>query len=395
MAVLPGLIGSGDFASNDFPENWRTTLLRLRPDAKAVLTMLMGFAKTEELDAPIFHWAEKDIRSMVFTSAAASSGATTIVFSAPGSTPVKALRNGQVLKNTRSGEIIWLNANPASPWTTLTAVIRGSNCGSTSAAVNSGDKWILMTTRHEEGATPPQGTYRSPDWLTNYTEIFRNPIDLTRTAAKTALRTAPKGPTDEMLHDTLEDHMIDIESSGIWGVPYQGTGANGKPERTTGGMFHFVTTNAINFADSFDLADFLEALRKSLRYGSKKKLLLLGDKGLLTLMSFVLQTSHFSVDANTTVWGMDVMQIKTPFGRLMVKQNELLTESDVYSDWGLVIDTKNVRFRPLRDSDTSLLSDVVKDGRDGTVDEYLCEGGWEWNLEKTHAIWQNFSGFAT
>jgi hypothetical protein len=389
--ILPGLVGTSDFSSNDFPENWRTTLLRLKPDAKATLTMLMGLAKSEDLDSPIWHWGEKGIRTMVFTSNAASSAATTLVFQ--GTTPVKPLRSGHVLKNTRSGEVVWVSANPTSPYTDIT-VIRGSNVGSTSAAVNLNDKWILVSTRHAQGATPPQGHYRTPDWQENYTQIFRNVIEVTRTAAKTSLRYAKNGPTKDMLRDALEEHMTDIESAGIWGVPYKGTGDNGKPEYTTGGMFNYVTTNAIDFGGSFDVLEFLDALRLSMRYGSKTKLLLLGDQGLLTLMNFVLENSSFNIDSSTTMWGMNVLKILSPFGTLMVKQHELLTESEEYSDYGLVIDTKNVRWRPLRDSDTHIRKDVVKDGRDGMVSEYLAEGGWEWDLEQTHAIWENFSGFS-
>lgn len=391
MSVLPGLVGTGDWSSDDFPENWRTTLLRLRPNAKAVLTMLMGLAKTEEVDAPIFHWGEKGIRQMVFTSNAALAAATSIVFT--GTTPLKPIRKGHVLRNTRTQEIVWVAANPASPYTTLT-VIRGDNCGSTSAAVNASDNWILVTTRHEENATPPQGNYRTPTWKENYTEIFRNVIELSRTAKKTSLRYAQAGPTKEMLNDALEDHMIDIESAGIWGVPYNGTGDNGKPERTTGGMLHFCTTNVVDFGGAFDMLEFLDALRVSMRHGSNTKLAVMGDQALLTLMHFVLSNSSFQVDANTKMWGMNVMRILSPFGTLMVKQHELLTDSEDYSDWALIIDTKNVRFRPLRESDTHLIPNTVKDGRDGEVSEYLAEGGWEWDLEETHAVWQNFSGFS-
>jgi len=392
MSVLPGIIGTGDWSADDYPENWRTTLLRLRPNAKSVLTMLMGLAKTEETDAPNYHWGEKGIRQMVFASGAATSTATTIVFT--GTTPLKPIRNGHVLRNTRSQEVVWVDADPSSPYTDLSC-IRGDSCGSTSAAVNAADNWILVTTRHEENATPPQGNYRTPTWIENYTEIFRNVISLSRTTKKTALRYAKEGPTKEMLHDALEDHMIDIESAGIWGVPYEGTGADGLPERTTGGMLHYCTTSGTDFGGSFSLLDFLDALRIAMRYGSNTKLCLMGDQALLTLMHFVLSNSSFQVDANTKMWGMNVLRILSPFGTLMVKQHELLTDSEDYSDWALIIDTKNVRYRPLRESDTKLIPNAVKDGRDGEISEYLGEGGWEWDLEQTHAVWENFAGFST
>src|SRR3990170_2811715 len=58
MAFL-GMRGTGDWVSNQRPENWREMMLYLYPNGKAPLTALMSKMSSEKTDDPIFHWWQK------------------------------------------------------------------------------------------------------------------------------------------------------------------------------------------------------------------------------------------------------------------------------------------------------------------------------------------------
>ena len=57
-----------------------------------------------------------------------------------------------------------------------------------------------------------------------------------------------------------------------------------------------------------------------------------------------------------------------------------------YEDFALAVDMANVDLRPLASRDMQLRPDVVNDGRDARVDEWLMEVGMEVRNEQTHAI---------
>ena len=392
MAVLPDLIGTGDWASEDYPTHWIETLFRLRPNAKATMAMFYGMKKAKPLPAPKWNWPEKDIRNMVLTSDFAAVGATTIVFQ--GTTPLKGVRAGDVLRSTLTDEVIWCSADPASPYTDLVC-IRGGSTGSTAVENAADTKWLLVSNRNAEGGPLPTAIFRTPSWKWGCTQIFKRTSEVTGTASVTELRWAKQGPTDEMLMDALEDLTIDIESQGIWGVAYEGTGTNGKPERTTGGVLYYVTTNVLDFGGVFSLDDLLDGLRLAFRKGSDRKLGCTGDMGLLTWFKMVLSSTVFNIDANVKAWGANVTLIRTPWGELMLKKHELLTESEVYADSMLILDTKNSDLRYLRDRNIKLTKDAIKDGYDRYAHQYLGELGWEYRLEETHSVWHNFSGYTS
>ena len=57
-----------------------------------------------------------------------------------------------------------------------------------------------------------------------------------------------------------------------------------------------------------------------------------------------------------------------------------------FEDFALAIDPANIDIRPLASRDMQLRTDVVNDGRDARVDEWLMEVGMEVRNEQTHAI---------
>jgi hypothetical protein len=100
------------------------------------------------------------------------------------------------------------------------------------------------------------------------------------------------------------------------------------------------------------------------------------------------------INQGESVYGVKLTEYVTPFGTLMMKMHPLLSQNPTFRSWGLVIDTKNVRYRYLRGRDTQYLKDRQNPGDDVILDELLTEAGLEVNLEQTHAIIKNASTVA-
>ena len=111
------------------------------------------------------------------------------------------------------------------------------------------DKVMVIGNVNAEGAAMPSALAYDPDKLYNYTQIFRTPLSITRTARKTKLRTGDQ--YKEAKREALELHGIEMEKAFLFGIPYEGTGDNGKPERTTEGLITCLRTN-----NSGNVADF-------------------------------------------------------------------------------------------------------------------------------------------
>ena len=84
--------------------------------------------------------------------------------------------------------------------------------------------------------------------------------------------------------------------------------------------------------------------------------------------------------------GLRVSSYMGPVGQLDFIQHPYL--SGALENYALAVDFGNAEMRALAQSDVQLRKDIVKDGQDGTVDEWLYEGGPEIRNEQTHAILQ-------
>jgi hypothetical protein len=205
-----------------------------------------------------------------------------------------------------------------------------------------------------------------------------------------------------MKREALELHSIEMEKSTIWGIPTENTGANGKPERTTGGLVYWINTYASdNTADytaetGSDYAgkSWLEAgekwlnteLEQVFRYGSQEKLALAGSGALLGINELAYTTGQIQLVPGATDYGIRVTTWQTPFGVLQIKTHPLFSYEPTNRRSMIILEPKNMRFRYIRD--TRFLKDAKQSntnqsGKDSVDEEWLTEGGYEFNQAKT------------
>jgi len=386
MAMLPGMFGTGNWAADQRPKNFREMILRLFPDSPAIFTAFLGKLPDESTDDPEFAWFEQGLPELRLVAAAAfTNSATTITIQ--GQDSYKNVRPGLALLNERTLEVMWVtNSAPIDATTSQVTVVRGK--GSTAAAGNAGDGLLILGSHHPEGDGVPKALHLNPVKYYNYCQIFRDSLHLTRTAEKVNLRTGPD--YQKKKRDLSEQHAIRMEQSFLFGTGVEEVNAsNGMPERTTKGFIRFVATNIFDWNSGVSSTVIDDACEQIFRTGSSTKLVLAGSTFLNTVNKALKKESTYMINQGESVYGVKLTEYVTPFGTLMMKMHPLLSQNPTFRSWGLVIDTKNVRYRYLRGRDTQYLKDRQNPGDDVILDELLTEAGLEVNLEQTHAIIKN------
>ena len=268
------------------------------------------------------------------------------------------------------------------------------------------DKVMVIGSMNSEGAAMPSGVSYDPDKLYNYTQIFRTPLSITRTARKTKLRTGDA--YKEMKREALELHGIEMEKAFLFGIPYEGTGDNGKPERTTEGLVTCVRTNNSGNVSDFQLnatyhgknwlddgggEDFLyNYFEQAFRYGRQEKLAVCGTGALLGLNKLASASGHFTMTPQTKAYGISVTEMVTPFGIINFKTHPLFNIEATLRNSLVLFEPENCVYRYIDDTtfygeNGKTTSEGNNGGRiDGTQEEFLTECGLEYHHPYTAAF---------
>lgn len=411
-----GMRGSGDWATDQRPKNWREGILYLYPNGQAPLTAIMAKLRNERVDDPEYNWWTKTLPSQraaitgiytdaVLATAYVSGGAAgDVVYFKMTAADVAHFRVGhQVLLRDASdltvdvvGKVTARAANGASSYIAVKLLEADDN--SSSGDLSNADVAIVIGNINAEGASIPGAVAYDPTKLYNYTQIFRTSLSITRTARRTKLRTGDA--YREAKRECLELHSIEMEKAFIFGIKTEGTGDNGKPERTTDGIINIIRANAPANVDDFStnatysgkawnddgggetwLTNFLEVL---FRYGRQEKLCLCGSGALLGINRLAQSSTHMTITPTTKAYGISVNQWITPFGTIYLKTHPLFSMEATLRNSMLAIEPEELNYRFI--DDTSFYGEgeakQASQGNnanriDGTNEEYLTEAGLE------------------
>ena len=102
--------------------------------------------------------------------------------------------------------------------------------------------------------------------------------------------------------------------------------------------------------------------------------------------------SDMAMTGKKKVFGVDISTFSTPYGDINVARNIHLDSTDIKL---LGIGMKNCAWRPLNGNgvnrDTSIyvgVQTLENSGIDRRVDLILTEGGMEWSMPESHAVWK-------
>lgn len=412
--------GTGDWVDEARPKNWREGVLHLYPNGMAPLTAILSKMGQESVDDPEFNWWTKGLaaqRAAVTSiylnpdlstneyvdeddpvASGGSAGATLYVQISTEAT-CKEFRVGhQVLLRDASDYTLDVNAkvtavvlNGTDSYLAVTLLEADDN--STAGTLADCDTVLVIGNINSEGAAMPGAIAYDPTKYYNYTQIFRTPLSITRTARKTKLRTGDQ--YREMKREALELHSIEMEKAYLWGIPTERVGSNGKPERTTGGLIYNIVNNGGNISDfttqtveeDVTWLDYGETwidyeLEETFRYGAGEKLAFCGSGVILAINKLIKEFGNYEFTPKTKSYGIQVTEWRTPFGVINLVTHPLFSFELTNRTSMVLFEPKDLTYRYI--DDTSFYGDPDKKntGRnriDGTDEEFLTECGLEFH----------------
>lgn len=419
-----GMKGTGDWATNQRPENWRQQLLRLYPNGSMPLTAILSMMKSRSTDDPIIHWWTKTLPRQrakingVYTDALLTSaytgsgvdGATLYLKVVADTDPV--LTIAQQISHFRPGHQVLLrysqnyqvdvnakvtavNANAATPHIVVSLLEADDNVTDDSghSLVHCDTAYIIGNVNPQGGTRPQAISYNPTEWSNNC-QIWRNAISMTRTAQKTRLRTV--GDYQEAKIECLELHGIEIEKSTLFGYKSTKTGENGQPELTMMGLIPAIReanyNNIIDFRRDANFRgktwkeggeDWLDIqLREISSWGDTSNWLALSGAGAQWgINQIVKHNGHFEFQAKTRAYGIGITEWHTVFGMFNMKRHPLFSHEPTNYHTIVLFEPRKLTWRPL--DDTKFKADPSQSqgggtGTDGKEEEYLTEGTLEY-----------------
>lgn len=417
-----GMRGTDDWSDAAFrPKDWRETVLYLYPNGDTPLTALTALMKSERASDPEYYWFTKGLPTQggditnVFTDAALTTPYTTggsagdTLYVQMSAARIAEIRSGhQVLLRDASDETADTNAkvtartvNGASSYATVVLLEDDPN----TTGIAGCDTLLVIGNINEEGASMPDSIQYDPVKYYNLTQIFRNSLDITRTARKTKLRTYDQ--YKEAKRECLQLHAMEMEKAYLWGIMTENTGDGGKPERTTKGLIPWIKGASAdgalvaNYANDDALAttagiggvtwlngagDWLDAACEQIfRYGSNERMAFCGSGVLLAINKFIKNSSSstYELKGLKGAYGIKVTAWETPFGTIYFKTHPLFSYQPTNRFSAVVFDPKDLKYRFVDDT-TFYGQDPKKvstsgDRIDGTKEEYLTEAGLEFH----------------
>lgn len=434
MAIL-GMRGTGSFGTYERPKNYRQGILLLNPNGDAPLTAILSKLKEQPTNDPQFYWYEKGIPlqrgqivgaltnesgtpvsgNNIAAAATDASGDSTVIALLVGTVATAAANStsdasifkpGHVLYNEVGDETyLVLDVNYSTNILKVKRNMGGKyTLGTNNPAITgnqntTGDTITIVGSGFPEGAPIGSAIAYQPAKHFNYTQIFRTPLSVTRTARKTALRWSQEGAYSEAKRESLQLHAVEMERAFLFGAKSETTtltsgtyntvmdpNSGYQPIRTTQGILNWLptaTTSSVSVhtnLTSYNSGVLTEAIADSFfeevfRYGSSEKLGLVGSTALNVITQLAKNKAMIEMIPTDQTYGLSVRRYLTPFGSLMLMNHPLLSENPVWRKDMYVIDTDKLSYRYI--TDTTFLTNRQAPGDDATKDEWLTEAGLE------------------
>lgn len=265
--------------------------------------------------------------------------------------------------------------------------------GSTAAAIAAGAQVYIVGSAAMEGDVSKQARSDTPTPVTNYTQIFKDPVDESGTALSSDFITEPHD-WDYQKDKKGKEHASRIERSFWFGRPSE----SGTPAvRTTGGFFHFQgATNAVDAGGSWTENELWSASPSLFAHGSKRKIAFAGSIPLGVVSQWA--NSKAQLELGDTALGLETTELRSPLGRPFLVHAPLFDDTAVYSGYMAVVDfDSGVKKRYLAGGvggsrDTHFVENIQENDRDGKKGEYRSEVGLQIGEPSRHGYIYGITG---
>lgn len=407
-----GMAGTGDWTHPDYrPKNYRQMAFKLFPDSPTPFTKMLSKLPTKTVTDPEFKIYEERLPAQWATSdgIVASSVAkhdidvvTLNIGEVGGSTPSYAFKIGDLLKGETGGEVVRVTEITDATNIKVSRYWGDTGTAGTSTILdNEVLRWVGSA--YPEGDGAPKAISKQPTIVTNFTQIFKDTAGITGTAQATTFRPdAKQWPV--LQAQCLERHMLKLESALIHGVKEEVLIQNARGEseyaRSTGGFRQFVWDAGYykDYAGAVTLDAVEDRLERVFTYGSKTKGSWVGYRALNVLNKLVRANSTWNWNAEAMpkkqTYGLEVMELRCPFGVLQMIPHPLMAESVEYTSEMYIFDSKNLEYVTLPGRDTDWFPNAQNVDEDAKRGYYQSECGLRLALPETHEVWTGMTAVA-
>lgn len=404
------------WATDERPTNFRQKILQLDPNGMTPLTAITAFGRSEKTDDAQFNWYEKNLpiqggAAAIYADEGLATPYTgpatkgTIVFAKVASDVVGHFRRGQqallrvgyeTAKNKVGKVVVVISAGASS--------VVGVQLAEADASSHLADCDYINVcgSQNQEGSTTPTIIGYKPEKKYNFTQIFRTPFQITRTARQTRLRT--RDPWQSVRQEALMLHGLDIERALMWSERDEITTGD-EPERTTRGILKWISNDAPQNLVSFYAStetdfvgkawvdvgyEFVDRYLEHLFLYARNPLGICGTGFLRGINAVARANGHINIVPGTTSFGMKVVRWDTPYGSVTFKTNPMFAFNE-QDRWSCLFVSPEYMI-PRTIQDTVLLNEngeQIHDmtGYDGSREEYLTELGLELHHAKAFGFW--------
>lgn len=395
LSAFAGLRGTGDWATDERPKNFREMILWRNPNGSAPLTALLSKMASESVNDPEFNWWEEELRPIRLSVNGVINTLTVTAFVVDAESATVSgglnLVPGDLLQveigaeTSTPYEIVRVNGVASD---TSFDVIR-AQAGTTAQAIPDNSFLTKIGNVFAEGSTSPTVSQRNPTKKTNYCQIFKTAYEITETAKRTKTRTGDALKNDKKRK--MFDHSVALEMAFIFGKPLEITGPNGKPLRFTGGIRHFLTENLTFFTTTPTETTFLNAIQPMFDYdagGGNQRIVFCGNGALTSLNKLAKAGMQVKTDSVVRLYGMELQRWILPQGTLLLRTHPLFNVHGRYTYSMLAVDPAGIKYRYMRD--TTLQDNIQANDADEQKGQWLTECGLEIRHTRTMAYLGNF-----
>jgi Family of unknown function (DUF5309) len=403
MAAVAGLRGTGDFGTDERPKNFREMILFLNANGDSPIFGLTAKAKKKTVDDPEYAWwTEPNDQLILQNVGSVATGTTTITIDStdPSSSVLDA--NWGLATHLKPGDMLMVvpatDSASAVPEqlrvenilsSTQFTVTRGA-AGTTPATIADDQMLLLMASAYAEGTASPEAVSRNPVKYSNFVQIFKDSYELTGTAEVTKFRTGDPWSNDKKRK--MYDHSRAIEWSFLFGRKSEGTGANGKPLRTTDGILAQIPASrkkifaAGTGTGRLTFENFLLGVYRAFDYTSEagdERIAFCGNVALNAINKMANRNPAGGTSANVhsvtwggpvKLYGMNLRELLLPQGRILIRSHPLLNRSgryisstwtpNVYNSSMWILDFSCIQYVSMKGRDTRVKDDVQQKDED-------------------------------
>jgi hypothetical protein len=262
--------------------------------------------------------------------------------------------------------------------------------GSTTlSAATSGYVKIVGNRNSETNTTPTALTTKEIEKY-NYLNIFTESVK--SSGRDQAGETWTDGTThDEQVEKKIMELKLKMERYFLF-APSAGYATDSDNGRTTWGhgLLGRITTNVTQYAGgAVDESTLDEHFKNVFSKGSNRRIHMCGADQLLDINQFLKDRYELNPNPTIEMYGSDIREYITPFGRVNIMYNQVLDGS--FAEWGFTIDPDHVKLRYMADDKKGsrklrVEENVETPGTDTTETKILADVGMQLTNEETCGI---------